>query len=314
MLSEKEIIAFFNQKGSGIGDDAAFIKTENGFLLFSSDQLIENTHFSLSYFNAKNLAVKLVERCVSDIYVKGGLPQYALLNLALNPDLAKDVAFIKEFSYALKKQLNFHKTKLIGGDTARSEKNLFSLTIIGHGVKVIPRKNTSLKVGDLIVASGEFGGSDYVLSLLQNTKQLTPEIKNYHLEPKAKARKARNWLLDLALVSMDQSDSLWESLEILAKENQIALSVEITQIPLPIFLKNLPELQKYNYAIGGGEDLAVLAIIPAEKKQDLPKKVSIIGKVEKIKTSPKVEFRRLGKDFLPKAIRPFTHFNSAKKT
>ncbi|MCS6985271.1 MAG: thiamine-phosphate kinase [Leptospiraceae bacterium] len=316
MLSEEKIIelfrgAVYHRQVSPPGDDAAYLEMEKGrYLLFSTDQLIEGTHFLLDYFSPQDLAIKLTERCLSDIYVKGGRPLYALLNMGLSLSLAKEGIFVKKFARALKQILKEHQVSLIGGDTARSEKNHFSLAVLGESEIFIARQNKSIQKGDILALEGYVGGSDYVLSLLQTKSKISQKIKNVHLRPRAWAREA-HWLKSHALAALDQSDSLYESLFYLALANKLHLRIELSYLPLIEPLKELEENQRLAYLLSGGEDLAVVAIVKKEKASTLPPRVSLIGEVEKVGGKPTLAFFYKGQKIRVENLRkPFAHFRS----
>src|SRR3990167_8983426 len=67
----------------GIGDDAAVLKHGKNFLLFTTDMLVENDHFSLKYSTPEQVGMKAIEQNASDIAAMGGLPKYAVISLAL---------------------------------------------------------------------------------------------------------------------------------------------------------------------------------------------------------------------------------------
>ena len=73
----------------GIGDDAAVLKYDkNNYILFTTDMLVENDHFSLKYSSPEQIGMKAIEQNASDIAAMGGLPKHALVSLALPSDAA----------------------------------------------------------------------------------------------------------------------------------------------------------------------------------------------------------------------------------
>ena len=78
---------------AGIGDDAAVLQYDKkNYLLFTTDMLVENKHFSLKYFSPEQAGMKVIEQNVSDITAMGGLPKFALVSLALPGNT--DVEFV----------------------------------------------------------------------------------------------------------------------------------------------------------------------------------------------------------------------------
>ena len=78
----------------GIGDDAGVLKHGKDFLLFTTDMLVENDHFSLKYSTPEQVGMKAIEQNASDIAAMGGIPKHAVISIALPNDA--DVEFVDE--------------------------------------------------------------------------------------------------------------------------------------------------------------------------------------------------------------------------
>ena len=63
----------------GIGDDAAIINNSNLFTVITTDLLLEEIHFNLTYMPLKHLGYKTVIRGISDIFAMNGLPGQRLI-------------------------------------------------------------------------------------------------------------------------------------------------------------------------------------------------------------------------------------------
>ena len=59
----------------GIGDDSAVIRPQNSHLLLTTDMMVEDVHFDLSWTTPFQLGFKLVSVNVSDIYRHGRKPE-----------------------------------------------------------------------------------------------------------------------------------------------------------------------------------------------------------------------------------------------
>src|SRR3990172_8032716 len=69
----------------GIGDDAAAWRAGDAVMLATTDTLVEGVHFLPLVTPWTDLGWKALAVNVSDIAAMGGLPQYALVTLALPP-------------------------------------------------------------------------------------------------------------------------------------------------------------------------------------------------------------------------------------
>ena len=155
----------------GIGDDAAVLKSEDEYLLATTDMMVEGVHFDLRFITAYQLGFKLISVNVSDIYAMGGKPSYILLNVAVSRNTTKE--FIDSFFEGIKDAMSLFHASLIGGDISSADKGMsVSATVIGHADKYIRRSGAS--AGDKIYVTGSLGDSACGLQLLKKIKKPVP--------------------------------------------------------------------------------------------------------------------------------------------
>jgi thiamine-monophosphate kinase len=257
------------------GDDTAFIRFGDEYLLFTVDSMVEDVHF-LRWYNPTDVGWKLVSVNVSDVAAKGGKPLYGLITTALPPDLEVDWA--KNLYKGIAEALNYYGFSLIGGNTSKSEKIFLDFPLVGKAKRVILR-DTPI-VGDTIWVSGTLGDSRAGLEILLSGKK---ELADYekvlvkrHLRPMAR--------LDLAPVvekfanaSMDISDGFISDLRKMCKNFTAEVSVE--KLPLSeVLIKYCSEHGKnpYEYALVGGEDYQLLV---CSDKNLSPYGFTAVGKI-----------------------------------
>src|ERR1035438_3666361 len=68
----------------GIGDDAAIIDNNGKMTVVSTDMLLENIHFDLSYMPLKHLGYKAVTVNLSDIYAMNATPKQITVSIAIS--------------------------------------------------------------------------------------------------------------------------------------------------------------------------------------------------------------------------------------
>jgi len=266
-------------------DDCAVLRIKEDFFLVTADSLVEGTHFleswteivpELFYF----LGRKLVLVNVSDIVSTGGIPKYGILNVGVkneNSVSQKLEAFFSGISEECKK----FGISIIGGDTVSSEKDFFSLTLMGTAKKLMLRNYA--KVGDYVGVYGKLGESRAGLEQLLKKEVKFPSLLESFLLPPVGLKIGRE-LSELGVkCCMDISDGLLVSLYLLSKSSKVAISVDSSKIPL------CEELVEYcgkkelalEYALVGGEDYSLLLTYPESLKTSVENLgVKTIGEVK----------------------------------
>ena len=294
---EKDLIQYIKQRsktpegipGLGIGDDAAFLllsSMDEGKLIVSTDSVIETVHYKREWCSYSDVAVKLVERASSDILAKGGHPHWALLNMNITEEFSRNKKLWGEFADAVCDHLKLHNIALIGGDIAKSPVNSFTMTVFGNASTFIRRVNPDIEAGDLLVVSGKVGASSSALDAWAGGKNPDEILLAGYRRPQACWD--NQWLMELdAKASMDQSDSVMETLECLSSENKIHLEIDLSKIPLSAGLENYAPEDMARVILKAAEDLAIFAIIPSGKLIEPGKfnQLAVIGKVASLQKS-----------------------------
>jgi len=166
--------------GIGIGDDSAVLNFKKPALL-TTDLMIENVHFDLSYTSFYHLGFKIVSVNVSDIYAMGG-DFKAFLFSAGFPETLSEKDF-KELFDGIDDALKHYGGFLAGGDLSKSEKIVLSGVAIGEAEKTILRKGA--EPDDLIYITSYLGlssaGYYFLRNLSEESKKIVKSIKNFDL-------------------------------------------------------------------------------------------------------------------------------------
>ncbi|MDP2939580.1 MAG: thiamine-phosphate kinase [Candidatus Omnitrophota bacterium] len=141
----------------GINDDAAVLKyTKDKYLLFTTDMLIENVHFTRK-MNPEAIGQKALAVNLSDIASMGGLPRYAVISLGLPKDLS--LAFVKKIYKGMLEFARKFKVNIVGGDTNQSKNIIINISLLGEVKKRFLTLRSGAKCNDLIFVSGNLGRS-----------------------------------------------------------------------------------------------------------------------------------------------------------
>ncbi|HWL52619.1 MAG TPA: thiamine-phosphate kinase [Chthoniobacteraceae bacterium] len=235
----------------GPGDDCAVLgnAADRRWSLLKTDAVVEGVHFTKET-DLRRVGWKALARAVSDIAAMGGIPEHALITVALPPSMA--VAEVEALYAGLTRCAEAFGISIAGGETTRSPAQhggpgpLFvSITLTGsvEASRCILRSGG--RPGDLLLVTGTLGGS----------------LAGKHLDFHPRLAEAR-WLTRhfRLRAMMDLSDGLASDLPRLAAASRCGY--EITA-PLP----TLPGTSQ-EAAWQDGEDFELLfALAPGEARR-----------------------------------------------
>ncbi|MBF0215561.1 MAG: thiamine-monophosphate kinase [Candidatus Omnitrophica bacterium] len=155
----------------GIGDDTAVLEwSKDEYLLFSSDMIVENTHFRLPSDRYERIGWKAAAVNISDIAAMGGVPKYITVSLGI-PKNFQDVS-LKALYRGIKKITAKFGVTIVGGDLNRSEKLVIDVAIIGNIKKRALVTRSGAKEGDRVFITGPVrDGKKCHLSFLPRVKE-----------------------------------------------------------------------------------------------------------------------------------------------
>jgi thiamine-monophosphate kinase len=143
----------------GIGDDCAVVRPRGAAedWLYTTDLLIEGTHFLRATHNAVDVGWKAVARGLSDIAAMGGTPRFCLLSLALGDWV--DTRWVDGFYRGLLRLAESSGAALIGGDVARHPHVICDIVVAGTVPRGKALRRDGAWPGDAVYVSGTLGGS-----------------------------------------------------------------------------------------------------------------------------------------------------------
>lgn len=325
---EFSIIEMFKNKfspsskriGLGIGDDAAVIDNFPGKSVFSTDILVEDVHFDKSFHPPQLLGKKAISVNVSDINAMGGIPEFALLAMAIPPSL-KD-GYIEKVGQGIAEGCRQYGLEIVGGDISRSPGPFFiNIMIWGKVEKAVSRSGA--RPGDDIWVTGTIGDSHagwLWLSGEANEKELKKVrangwkglkkrnllyLVNRHLDPLV-YNQAGPALAGLVNSMIDISDGLSNDLGHICSQSGVGALIELDKLPLSWSLREWAKQKQkdpFKIALRGGEDYQLLFSGPPEKENEIRETMRLKGvKITKI---GKIQEKDWGiKIFHKKRLRP----------
>ena len=281
-MAEFSIIdTYFNRKNVnsvdlGVGDDSALLTPPpQQQLVICADTSVAGRHFPFDTdphaIGWKSVAVNL-----SDIAAMGAKPHSILLALSL-PQIDHD--WLKGFSQGLYDCCDQFGVSLIGGDTTQSPHLTITITALGWIETGQAVTRSGAQIGDLICVSGTIGDAAYGLkhrghALQQRLDYPTPRCE------------LGEQLKGLASSMIDISDGLAQDLGHILQASDKGASINVDQLPLSDALQQLPEKEKFQYALAGGDDYELCFTISPHnyqllKQQNLDVNLTIIGQITK---------------------------------
>ena len=281
-----------NSVVKGSGDDTAVLKwTKDKYLLFTCDMVIEGVHFDLKKATPFQAGWKALGRNISDIAAMGGLPKYAVVSLAIDPDIKISVA--DGICKGLKSIADRFGVNIVGGDMAESKKIMIDVSLIGQVNKKHLVLRSGAKKGDLILATGTFGGSikGKQLDFIPRIKESQRVVKNFKI----------NSMIDV-------SDSLALDLYRIIHSSGVGATLYEENIPLSKDAGSIKD------ALYDGEDYELLFTTGPKETERLLRsnfsksgtRLSLIGEITDKKYGYRI-LRKSGKEEFLRA-KGYTHF------
>lgn len=238
-----------------IGDDAALLRPPAGQdLVFSTDAVVEGTHFRRGRETPRTVGRRALAVSLSDLAAMGARPVGALLDLA-----APATGALREFDAVVAGFVDEgrrHDCPLVGGNLARSSRWSLDVTVIGAVPRGRALRRRGLRPGDGLYVTGSLGGA--ALARLRAdarggrlTRVPTPRLD----AGRALARLAG------ARACLDVSDGLATDLGHLLAGDGLGARVDPARLPRPRGFDRACRalgLDPTGVITGGGEDYELL--------------------------------------------------------
>jgi len=270
----------------GVGDDAAVIACDSDKeMVMTTDFLLENVHFDLSYMPLKHLGYKAVVVNLSDVYAMNAIATQITVSIAVSNRFP--VEALEELYAGIQTAAEVYNIDVVGGDTTSSTTGLMiSITAIGMVDRGQAVYRSGAKEQNLLVVTGDLGAAYMGLQVLEREKQVflvnpnsQPDLEPYtylvERQLKPEARKDISGLLkdlDVKPTSMiDISDGLSSEILHLCRNSKVGCNLYEDKIPLDPQMISVCEefnIDSTTIALSGGEDYELLFTISME---DYPK-------------------------------------------
>lgn len=238
----------------GPGDDAAVLaQSEQGDTVVTTDMLMDGVDFRLAEADPRRIGRKALAVNLSDLAAMGSIPTAVVVSLALPH--AGGFALAQELYEGLLPLAAEFDVAVVGGDTNTWQGPLvLSITALGRTTKRGPLLRSGARAGDVIVATGEFGGS-----ILGKHFDFTPRVREALVL-------AERYEVHAA---MDVSDGLSLDLSRMCSESGCGAVLRPDAIPISEDARRLAARDAatgsaLEHALSDGEDFELLLAMPAE--------------------------------------------------
>lgn len=328
-LLSQNIVHYHQQTHKGIGDDAAVLQyNDDKKVLVSSDLLMENVHFDLSYHPLKHLGYKAVVVNLSDIAAMNALPKQITVNLALSNRFS--VEAVEELYKGIRLACENYHVDLVGGDTTASASGLvISITAIGEAKPEQVSYRSGAQVNDVICVSGDLGAAYLGLQILLREKEvfaqnpeMQPELsgKDYLLQRQLRPEARTDLIYEFAekqvqpTAMIDLSDGLASDLLHLC--SQSGLGAVIFEDKLPIDQLTYDTAVEFGVApatcaLNGGEDYELLFTLSPQKYEEVRKTLNIFPIGYTTKAEEGVYLSTKSEEMIPITAQGWQHFGKS---
>jgi len=258
----------------GPGDDACVIDLgADSRAALTTDMLLEGTHFDLNTVSAAEVGWKAIGVNLSDIAAMGMEPVACLAAVGLPEGRGRK--FAEELYRGMRKCADRFGVPIAGGDVTswRETKTVVCVTALGKSAGKEPVLRSGARTGDVIVVTGELGGS-----LLGRHVRFVPRVLEALTIVRGYAPHAM----------IDISDGLSSDLGHIAMESRVAAVLDESRIPVSADARKASGRDgraALEHALHDGEDFELLMTMAEGDAQRLVKDkpfttpVTIIGTV-----------------------------------
>jgi thiamine-monophosphate kinase len=278
----------------GIGDDAAVVDAPSGSVVATVDLVLEGRHFLRSWSSAFDVGVKGAARSLADVAAMGAVPTALLVALATPGTLPASWAL--ELADGLAFEAGRAGAGVVGGDTARADSVVLSVTGLGDLGGRPPVLRSGASPGDVVAVAGPLGYSAAGYALLTADATACPELAAAHRRPAPPYEAGPEAALLGATAMIDVSDGLVADLGHVAEASGVAIDIESARLAVGDPLAEAaavvsgagsplsrtdppgsPASLALEWALTGGEDHSLAATFPPAAT--LPPRWRVIGSV-----------------------------------
>jgi thiamine-monophosphate kinase len=236
----------------GGGDDCAIVRVGDERLAFSTDMMVEGTHFKSDWLSPNEIGWRAGAAALSDLAAVAAEPLGMLVSLGLPVELPD--AFEYELMDGLGGVAELVGAVVWGGDLVRSERLVVDVVVVGRTPSPLLRSGAT--DGDTLWVTGSLGGPETAIRAWKSGVEPIDSARCRFAKPEPRVAEAQ-WLREAgAKALIDLSDGLVADAGQLAAASGVACVIESARVPVHASAHE-------EAALLGGEEFELLAVLPA---------------------------------------------------
>jgi thiamine-monophosphate kinase len=268
----------------GIGDDAAAWRPDGRIELATVDTMVQDIHFNLATISWRELGWKSLAINLSDIAAMGGVPEYALIALAIPEDTpVEDITALYDGIIEMAKESG---SAIIGGNVSRAAKVSVTITVIGRSDGAMLLRSAA-RPGDIIGVTGYPGSAAAGMEMLTQNLKFQQEAGRYFksafVHPVPRLNEGSALLKNGIKAAIDISDGLLSDLRHICEESKVSARVHAERLPIHPLIKRSYGDKAMGLVLAGGEDYELIFTgvdtAFAKIKSELKCEVTAIGEI-----------------------------------
>lgn len=298
-LSEAQLVSHFRQSFPagdrtiiGIGDDCAQVAAPEGSFVVTTDVMVEDQHFHLSWSTGYEVGARVAAQNLADIDAMGGRPTALVASVVAPRDMDADVFL--DVVRGMGDRAREVGAGVVGGDLSAGDKLVLAVTAFGYCPGRVVRRDGA-RPGDVVAVSGTLGFSYAGLDLLsrgvvdpswRGAEQLgtfEPFVQTYRA-PHPPLGSGVTAAAGGARAMMDLSDGPAADASRMAKASGVVIEFDRASLEEEARLLEVPAracgVDPLGWVIQGGEEHGMLAAFPSDV--GLPEGFRAVGRVRDV--------------------------------
>ena len=270
-LSEARLVSHFREsfpRGErtmiGIGDDCAQVAAPEGSFIVTTDVMVEDQHFHLSWSTGYEVGARVAAQNLADIDAMGGRPSALVASVVAPRDMDADVFL--DVVRGLGDRAREVGAGVVGGDLSAGEKLVISITAFGYCPGPVVRRDGA-RPGDVVAVSGTLGYSYAGLDLLEGG----------YVDPSsgvAAAAAGARAMMDLSDGPATDAARIAKASGVVIEFDRDAIEAEASQLAPAA---RVCAVDPVRWVLQGGEEHGMIAVFPPDAQ--LPDGFRVVGAV-----------------------------------